>query len=98
MKIKEPIVPFVSTKVVKLVVEVIAQLVKARVPLKYPCIIYFYSEHHAPNCPRKKKIQNTFQIKPTTTTTTTTIIIKTSKPNNIPVNVVVVVTEYQNKC
>jgi len=56
MKIKEPIVPFVSTKVVKLVVEVIAQLVKARVPLKYPCIIYLNSEHHAPNCPRKKKI------------------------------------------
>jgi len=57
MKIKEPIIPFVSTKVAKLVAEITTQLVKARVPLKYPCIIYFNSEHHAPNCPRKKKIQ-----------------------------------------
>ncbi len=38
-KIEKPWIPFVSTKVVKPIVEVTTQFVKARVPLKYPCII-----------------------------------------------------------
>jgi hypothetical protein len=41
-KKEKPIVLIVPTKVAKLVVEVIAVLVKpTKVPLKYPCINYF---------------------------------------------------------
>jgi hypothetical protein len=58
----------VPTKVVKLVVEVTAQLVKpTRVPLRYPCYICFSSKHHAHDCPKKTKVHNMFQTKPTTT-------------------------------
>jgi hypothetical protein len=56
-KREEPIVLIVPTKVVKPVAEVIAQLVKPTiVPLKYPCIIYFSSKHHALDCPRKIEV------------------------------------------
>ncbi len=59
-KIEEPLVPFVSTNVAKPVVEVIAQLIKVKMPLRYPCIICYNSKHCAPNCPRKKKVHNVF--------------------------------------
>jgi hypothetical protein len=71
------------------VVEVIAQPIRpSKVPLIYPCISYFNSEDYAPNCFRKVKVQNIFQIKPTT------IVVKNPKPNNVPVNVVVIVTTH----
>jgi hypothetical protein len=69
-----------------------AQPVKlARVPLKYPCIICYSFEHHAPNCSRKEEVQNMFQIKPNITPTITT---KNLKLNNIPINVVATVTTW----
>jgi hypothetical protein len=60
----------------------------ARVPLRYPCIIYFSFKHHVLDCPRKIKVQNMFWIK------SNTIIIvaaKNPKPDNVQVNVVTVV-------
>jgi hypothetical protein len=58
-KREELAVLVVPTKVAKLVTKVIAQPVKlARMPLRYPCIIYYNLEHHVPNCPRKIKVQN----------------------------------------
>jgi hypothetical protein len=69
---------------------VIAQHVKsARVPLRYPCIIYSSSKHRVPNYPRKIEVQNIFQTKPNITTT---LVTKSPKLDNVPVNVVVVVT------
>ncbi len=61
-KIEKPWVPFVTTKVVKPIVEVTTQFVKARVPLKYPCIICSSFEHCALDCLRKKKIQTCFEL------------------------------------
>jgi len=82
--------PIVPTKVVELVTKVIAQPVKpARVPSKYPCIICSSSKHHVLNCSRKAKVQNMFQIKPNITPTITK---KNLKPNNVPINVVAIVT------
>ncbi len=57
--------------------------------MKYPCIIYFNFEHHAPNCPRKTKVQNMFRTK---SNTTTTVVPKACKLDNVLVNVVVTVT------
>jgi hypothetical protein len=80
----------VPTKVVEPITKVIAQPVKpARVPSKYPCIICFSSKHHAFNCSRKAKVQNMFQIKPNITPTITK---KNPIPNNVPINVVAIVT------
>ncbi len=76
----------VPTKVAKLVTKVIAQPIKpTTLPLRYPYIIYSSFEHHVPNCLRKTKIQNMFQIKPNTTITITS---KHPKPDNVLVNVV----------
>jgi hypothetical protein len=53
-------------KVVELVVEGIAQPVKpTKMPLRYPCIICYSSEHHAPNCFKKIKVQNCFGLNQT---------------------------------
>ncbi len=56
--------------------------------MKYPCIICSSFEHCAPEYPRKTKVQNTFQTKPTTTVV---IVEKSSKSDNVPINVVIVV-------
>ncbi len=46
-----------AIKVVEPVVEVTTQLVKpAKVPLRYPCIIYSSSEHCAHDCLRKVEV------------------------------------------
>ncbi len=53
----------VPIKVVELVVEVIAQLVKTiRVPFGYPCITFFSSKHRAPNYPKKQKFRTCFRL------------------------------------
>jgi hypothetical protein len=83
---EEPIVSIIPIKVAELVVEVIAQLIKPTiVPLRYPCIIYFSYEHCALDYPRKIKIQNMFQTKPTITTT---LVTKNPKHDNVPINVI----------
>jgi len=47
----------VSIQIVELVAEMIAELVKpTKVPLRYPCIIYFSFEHCTFDCLRKIKI------------------------------------------
>ncbi len=85
-KKEEPTIPIVPIKVVEPVVEVISQLVKPTiVPLKYPCIIYFSSKHHALDCPRKIEVQNMFWIK---LTIIATIVTKNPKHDNVLVNVV----------
>ncbi len=87
---KKPTVHVVPNKVVEPMAEVTTQPIKpARVPLRYPCIIFSSSKHRAFDCPKKEKIQNMFQIKPTTTTI---VIVKNLKLNNVPFNVVNVVT------
>jgi len=69
-KREEHVIHVVHIKVVELVSKVTTQLIKPiKVPLKYPCVIYFSFEHHAPDCPRNTKIQNMFQTKPTTIAT-----------------------------
>jgi hypothetical protein len=93
MKKEEHVVPIVHTKVVEPITEVTTQLIKpAKIPLWCPCVICYSFEHHTPNCPRKTKVHNMFQTKPTTIAT---IITKPSKPNNVPINVIVVMTHSQ---
>lgn len=89
-KTKQPITLVVPTKVVEPIAKVTTQHIKpTRVPLKYPCIIYSSYEHHAPNFLKKTKVQNMFCIK---SNTTTTIVPKSFKLDNVPINVIVVVT------
>jgi len=79
-----------STKVIESVVGVTAQHVKlTRVQLRYPCIICSSSKHCAPYYLRITKVHNLFRIKPTSTTT---VMAKSSKPDNVPINVIIVVT------
>jgi len=53
---KKHVIHVVPTKVAELIVEVIAQLIKpTRVPLRYPCMIYF-SFKHVLDCPKKTKV------------------------------------------
>jgi hypothetical protein len=50
-KKKELTIHVVHTKVVELVDELTTQPVEStKVPLRYPCIICFSFEHHAPDC------------------------------------------------
>jgi len=82
------IVFVVSTKVVEPMAEMTAQPIKpTRVPVRYLYIISFSFEHHALDCLRKVEVQTMFLTKPTTTTT---IIAKNLKPNNVLINVVIV--------
>jgi hypothetical protein len=91
MKKQEHAIPIIPTKVVEPMVGITTQPVKlVKVPLTYPCIIYFSFEHHAFDCSKKTKIQKIFQINPTTTTT---IVTKPFKPNNILINIVVTITK-----
>ncbi len=81
------------TKVVEPIVKVIAQPIKPiRIPLRYPCIIYFNFEYRALDCFINTKVQKMFQTKPTT------IAIIVPKPytydDNVPVNVVAIVTTH----
>jgi hypothetical protein len=69
--------------------ELLQHVKLVRVPLKYLGIIYYSFEHCAPDCLKKTEVQNMFQNKPTTTTT---IMAKSSKSDNVPINVVIVVT------
>ncbi len=66
--------------------------VTKRMPLIYPCIICFNSEHHARDCPRKTKVHNMIQTK-----LTATVILVTKNPEleNVPVHVVVITTRNQ---
>jgi len=80
----------ISTKVIESIVGDNAQHVKlTRVPLKYPCIICCSSEHHAPNYLKKTKVYNMFRTKPTISTI---VMAKSSKPDNVPMNVVIAIT------
>lgn len=83
-------IPIVPTKVAKPIVEVIAPHVKpTTIPLQYPCIIYSRGEHCAPYCFKQIKVQNMFHSK------TNFVIIVVPKPlkhDNVPINVVTIVT------
>ncbi len=57
--------------------------------LRYP---YSSFEHHAPNYAKKVEVYNMFRNRPTITTI---IIPKNLKPNNVPINVVIVTTHSQ---
>jgi hypothetical protein len=64
-----------------MVAEVTTQHVKpTRMPLRYPCIIYSSSKHHAPDYPRNTKVYNMFRTKPTTTTI---VVTRNLKFNNV---------------
>jgi hypothetical protein len=76
-KRKQHVIPVVLTKVIKPIDEFTAQPIKpTRIPLRYLCIIYSSSKHHAPNCFRKI-VQNMFWTKPTTTTIVVAIFFLT---------------------
>jgi len=93
MKKEEHAVLIVHTKVVEPIIEVTTQPIKpAKIPLWCPCVICYSFEHHTPNYLRKTKVHNMFRTKPTTIAT---IITKPYKPNNVPINVVVVMTRSQ---
>jgi hypothetical protein len=89
-KMKKTIITIVPTKVAKPIVEVIAPHVKpTTIPLQYPCIIYYSVEHCAPYCFKQIKVQNMFHSK------TNFVIIVVPKPlklDNVPINVVTIVT------
>jgi hypothetical protein len=57
------------------------------VPLKYPCIICYSSEHCALDYPRKGEVLNMFWTK---LIINATIVSKNPKPDNVLVNVIVV--------
>jgi hypothetical protein len=85
---REVVVPIVPTK--QHVVKVTTQPIKpTKVPLQYPCIIYFNVEHRAPNFPRKTKVQNMCHTK---TNSIAIVVPKLPKPDNILVNVIAIVT------
>jgi hypothetical protein len=56
----------------------------------YPCIICSSIEHRFGECLRKIKVQNMFRTKLVSSNATTTP--KPSKTNNVPINVVDVIT------
>ncbi len=73
--------------------EVAAQLVKpTRMPLKYPYIICSSFEHYALDGLRNEEVQNMFWTKPTTIAI---VVAKNPKFDNVPINVVIVVTTHR---
>jgi hypothetical protein len=86
------IIPVIPTKVAELVAKGTTQLVKpTKVTLRYPCIIYYSYEHCAFDCFRKIEVQNMFRTKPNNITIEAA---KNHKPDNVPVNVIVIVTTH----
>ncbi len=82
----------VPTKTIESIIEVTTQLAKPmKVPLQYPCIIFYNMEHRFRNCPCKKEVQNMFCTK---TANITQVITKLVKIDNVSVNVIANVTTY----
>jgi hypothetical protein len=58
-KREKSVVFVIPIKVLESVAEVNAQFIKPiRMPLRYPCIIYYNSKHRVPDCPKKAVVQN----------------------------------------
>jgi hypothetical protein len=92
-KKKVPIVLIATIKFIELVAEAKTQLVKlGKIHVHYPCIICFNVEHRLGKCPKKIEVQNMFRIKPINFNAA--IVFKPPKTDNMPVNVVVVVTTH----
>jgi hypothetical protein len=89
-KKEEVIILVVPTNVAKLVANVIVQPVKlARVPLQYPCIICYSVKHHILDCLKKIENQSMFCIM---TNFVAIVVPKDFKLDNVPVNVIVIIT------
>ncbi len=85
------IVPTTKVKFTKPITITKSQPIKLiKVPICYPCITYFNIEHRFGECPKKIEIQNMFRTKPINSNAT--ITHKPSKTNNVPINIIVVVT------
>ncbi len=86
----------VSTTLVKsieLIARTKTQLVKlGKILVCYSYIICFSIEHRSGECPRKIEVQNMFRIKHISSNGTTTL--KPFKTDNVPINVIVVVTNH----
>jgi hypothetical protein len=92
-KKKVPIAPIIIIKSIELVVKTKTQLVKlGKIDVRYPCLIYSNAAHRSGKCPKKIEVQNMLKTKHVNYNVTKTP--KPLKTNNVPVNVVGVVTTH----
>ncbi len=86
-----PVVPTTIVKSITPIASTKTQLVKLqKIHVCYPCVIYYSAEHRYGECLKKIKVHNMFRTKPINFTIMTTP--KSLRTNNVPVNVVFVVT------
>jgi hypothetical protein len=86
-------VPTTIVKFTKLVVGTKIQPIKSRkILVCYPCIICSSIEHRSRKCPKKIEVHNMFRVKPVSSNAT--MAPKSSKTDNVPVNVVAIVTTH----
>jgi hypothetical protein len=90
-KRKVPVVLIAIVKSIKHVARIKTQLVKSgKIHVRYPYIIYYSAKHRFGKCPKKIEVHNMFTSKPISYNVMTTP--KLPKTNNVPVNVVAIVT------
>ncbi len=95
-KIEVPIVPTAIIKSIKPITKTKPLLVKlVRIPICYPCIIYYSLKHRFGECPKKIKVQNMFKIK--FVNFNATIAPKLLKLDNVPINVVAIATTHSQQ-
>jgi hypothetical protein len=88
-----PIVPTATIKSIKLVVGTKTQPIKSgKIRVHYPYIICFSVKHRSRECPRKIEAHNMFKTKPISSNVMKTP--KLPKIDNVPINVVVVITTH----
>ncbi len=86
-----PIVLITTIKSTKPVAGFKTQPIKLRkIYVHYPCINYCNVEHRSRECPRKIEVHNMFKTK--SISYNATITLKPPKTDNVPINVVFVVT------
>jgi hypothetical protein len=90
-KRKVAIVPTTLVKFTELVTGTKTQHVKlGKIHVHYPYIICYSVKHRSRKCPKKIEVHNIFKTKPINSNVTTTL--KPPKIDDVPINVIVVVT------
>jgi hypothetical protein len=89
-------VPTATIKATKPIVGTKTQPIKlGKIPICYPCIIYYSVEYKSRKCPKKIEVQNMFRTKHVSFNVTTTP--KQPKTNDVPINVVAIVTTHSHQ-
>ncbi len=95
-KKKVPLVPTTTIESTEPGIRTKTQPIKSgKIPIRYPFRIYYIVERKSRKCPKRIEVQNMFRTKLVSFNVTTTP--KQPKTNNVPINVVAIVTSHSHQ-